>query len=143
MALFLSHGKAMYNKIRIEAHSQSINKVVTRFEDEFDVKAEGMIPTEKLESLIAQLKLQTTKGAGDDIDALILEAFSIGVGAGFYRALSRFEDGKIKTRKSPNLEKWVLHSGSKIFRITKQLPSTKHASIKAVVTLSLADYGFE
>ena len=27
----------------------------------FDVKAEGMIPTEKLESLIAQLKRKTTK----------------------------------------------------------------------------------
>ncbi|MGK9174341.1 hypothetical protein KXR87_14070 [Yokenella regensburgei] len=133
----------MYNKIRIEAHSQSINKVVSRFEDEFDVKAEGMFPTEKLENLIAQMKFRTANGVGDDIDALILEAFSIGVGAGFYRALSRFEDGKIKTRKVPNFEKWVLRSSSKNFRITKQLPSTKHSSIKAVVILSLADYGFE
>lgn len=133
----------MYNKIKIEAHSQSINKVVNRFEDEFDVKAEGMIPTEKLESLIAQLKRKTTNGGGDDIDALILEAFSIGVRAGFYRGLSRFADGKIKTRKVPNKEEWVLHSSSKTFRITKQLPSTKHASIKAVVSLSLAEYGFE
>ena len=132
----------MYNKIKIEAHSQSINKVVNRFEGEFDVKAEGMIPTEKLESLIAQLKRKATNG-GDDIDALILEAFSIGVRAGFYRALSRFADGKIKTRKVPNKEEWVLHSRSKTFRITKELPSTKHASIKAVLSLSLAEYGFE
>jgi len=133
----------MSKKIRIEAHSQSINKVVSRFEDEFDVRAEGEIPTEKLESLIAQLKLRAKNEVGNDIDALILEAFSIGVGAGFYRALSRFEDGKIKTRKVPNLEEWALSSSSKTFRITKQLPSTQHSSIKAVVILSLADYGFE
>jgi hypothetical protein len=133
----------MYNKIKIEAHSQSINKMVTRFEDEFDVKAEGIIPTEKLENLITLLKHKTVKGSGDDIDALILEAFSIGVGAGFYRALSRFADGKIRTRKVPNEEQWFLHSRSTTFRITKKLPSTEHTSIKAVVTLSLAEYGFE
>lgn len=133
----------MYNKLKIEAHSQSINKVVTRFEEEFDVKAEGLFPTEKLESLIEQLECKTENGSSDDIDALILEAFTIGVGAGFYRALSRFVDGKIKTRKVPNEEYWSLHSSSKTYRISKKLPSTKHAYIKAVVTLPLADYGFE
>lgn len=41
-----------YTRVKIEAHSQSINKVVTRFEHEFDVKAEGGIPKDRLESLI-------------------------------------------------------------------------------------------
>ena len=128
----------------IEAHSKSINKVVTRLEGEFDVKAQGSVPTAKLESLIAQLKLKRANDGGDDdIDALILEAFSIGARAGFYRALTRFEDGKIKTRKARNADRWVLYSSSRIYRITKQLPSTQNNIIKAVVTLSLAENGFE
>ncbi|MDK9357711.1 hypothetical protein QQF54_05430 [Lelliottia sp. V106_10] len=132
----------MNNKAKMAAHSQSINKVVTRFEGEFGVKAAGLIPTEKLESLIALLKLKSTS-EDEDIDALILEAFSIGARAGFYRALTRFEDGKITTRKVPNEDRWTLYSSSKIYRITKQLPSTKNQTIKAVATLSLSENGFE
>ncbi|ECE0486476.1 hypothetical protein KX75_20095 [Salmonella enterica subsp. enterica] len=132
----------MYNKTKIVAHSQSINKVVTRFEGEFDVKAEGSIPTEKLESLIAQLKAKSTSGY-EEIDSLICEAYTIGAQAGFYRALSRFEDGKITTRKIPNEERWTLYSSSRTFRITKQLPSIKNKTISAVAVLSLSENGFK
>ena len=76
------------NKIKVEAHSQSINKVVTRFESEFDVKAAGLFPTEKLESLIELLKTKNM-GNDDNIDELILEAFSIGIQSGFDRALQQ------------------------------------------------------
>ncbi|TBL71922.1 hypothetical protein EYY94_19000 [Obesumbacterium proteus] len=132
----------MNNRIKIKAHSQSINKVVTRFEGEFGVKAEGAVPTDKLESLIAQLKLKNESGS-DDIDSLILEAFTIGARAGFYRALTRFEDGKITARKVPNEDRWGLYSSSTIYQITKQLPSTKNQTIKAVAILSLAENGFK
>jgi hypothetical protein len=130
------------NKIRIEAHSQSINKVVTRFEGEFDVKVEGHKPTEKLENLISQLKNKNSNDSGD-IDALILEAFSIGVQSGFDRALTRFQDGKITSKKVPNVNEWTLFSYSKKYQITEELPSAKSGNIKATVYLYLSDRGFK
>ncbi|MFO3905999.1 hypothetical protein AAHD62_15940 [Enterobacter hormaechei] len=131
-----------YNQIKAEAHSQSINKVVTRFESEFDVKATGEIPTAKLENLIEQLKL---KGLSNDenIDQLILEAFSIGTQSGFDRALARFEDGSITARKIPNEDAWRLSSNSKRYQITKELPSAKNERMRATVYLYLAESGFE
>lgn len=132
----------LYNKIKAEAHSQSINKVVTRFENEFDVKATGEIPRAKLESLIEQLKL---KGFGNDesLDELIFEAFSIGAKSGFDRALARFEDGSIKTRKVPNEDVWQLTSSSTRYQITKDLPSAKDGTMSATVYLYLTDSGFK
>ena len=130
------------NKIKVEAHSQSINKVVTRFESEFDVKAAGLFPTEKLESLIELLKTKNM-GNDDNIDELILEAFSIGIQSGFDRALARFQDGSITARKVPNEDEWKLSSHSTRYQITKDLPSAKNGEMKATVYLYLADSGFE
>jgi len=128
--------------IKIQAHSQSINKVVSRFQNEFDVVAAGSKPTEKLESIISQLK---SKGSNisEDIDALILEAYSIGAQSGFDRALARFQDGKITSKKVPNENEWTLISSSKKYQITEELPSAKGEVIKATVHLYLSDSGFK
>ncbi|WP_312209819.1 hypothetical protein [Pseudescherichia sp.] len=131
-----------YNKIKIEAHSQSINKVVTRFEDEFNVNAQGEKPTDKLESLIHLLKIKNSNNA-EDIDALVIQAFSIGVQSGFDRALDRFKDGKITSRKMPNEDQWRLSSYSQRYQITVDLPSAKNEEIKTTVYLYLSDSGFE
>ncbi|WP_333849222.1 hypothetical protein [Leclercia sp.] len=131
-----------YHQIKAEAHSQSINKVVTRFESEFDVKATGKIPTAKLENLIEQLKI---KGLNNDenIDQLILEAFSIGAQSAFDRALARFEDGSITARKVPGEEQWILSTHSTRYQITKDLPSAKEGEMRATVYLNLSDSGFK
>lgn len=131
-----------FNQIKIKAHSESINKVVTRLEGEFDVKVEGSKPTEKLEDLIFKIKNKKLND-DEDIDALIFEAFSIGAQSGFHRALSRFQDGKITTRKTPNKNEWTLFSHSTKFQITEYLPSTKNEGIKKTVFLYLSDVGFK
>lgn len=128
--------------IKIKAHSQSINKVVSRFEGEFDVKADGVKPTEKLESIITQMK-EKHSDLNLDIDALILEAYSIGAQSGFDRALARFQDGKITARKISNESEWNLYSNSKKYQITEELPSAKNEYMKATVHLYLSDSGFE
>lgn len=128
--------------IKIKAHSQSINKVVSRFEGEFDVKADGVNPTEKLESIINKIK-EKHSGLNFDLDALILEAYSIGAQSGFDRALARFQDGKITARKVPNESQWVLYSSSKKYQITEELPSAKNENMKATVNLYLSDSGFK
>lgn len=130
------------NNIKIQAHSQSINKVVSRFESEFDVQAEGAKPTEKLESLIAELKRKCS-GSSEDINALIVEAFSMGAQSGFDRALARFQDGKITSKKARNKNEWTLFSSSKKYQITEELPSANNKGLKATVYLYLTDSGFE
>lgn len=89
-----------FKNIKVKAHSQSISKVVSRFEGEFDLKADGVSPTEKLESIIAQIK-EKHSDLNLDLDGLVLEAYSIGAQSGFDRALARFQDGKITARKVP------------------------------------------
>ncbi|MCC2608011.1 hypothetical protein [Planctobacterium marinum] len=128
--------------IKIKAHSQSVNKVVSRFENEFQLKANGGKPTEKLQSIIEQIK-EKMPGINNEIDDLILEAYAIGAQSGFDRALSRFQDGKIRARKVANESEWTLFSSSKKYQITDELPSAKDETIKATVHLYLADSGFE
>lgn len=128
--------------IKIQAHSQSIHKVVSRFQNEFDVVAAGSKPTEKLESIISQLKNKDSN-ISEELDALILEAYSIGAQSGFDRALARFQDGKVTSQKVPNKNEWALISSSKKYQITEGLPSAKGEVMKATVYLYLSDSGFE
>lgn len=130
------------NRIKVEAHSQSINKVVTRFEGEFGVSVEGLTPTDRLEDLIAQLR-QKNPDNTDDIDALIYEAFAIGAHAGFNRALARVVDGKITVRKVRNSDEWALSSCSKKYQITAALPAASGGTAKETVEIFLSDIGFE
>lgn len=128
--------------IKIKAHSQSINKVVSRFEGEFDLEAEGSKPTERLESIIEKIKNKHSD-INNEINELLLEAYSIGTRSGFERALCRLQDGKIYSRKIRNKDEWELFSNSKKYQITEKLPSASEKYIKATVYLYLADSGFE
>ena len=128
--------------IKIKAHSQSINKVVSRFEGEFDLQAEGSKPTERLESIIEKIKNKHSD-INNEVDELLLEAYSIGAQAGFDRALCRFQDGKIYSKKVRDKGEWDLFSNSKKYQITEKLPSASEEQLKATVYLYLADSGFE
>ena len=131
-----------FHNIKAEAHSQSINKVVTRFEGEFEVSAEGLTPTERLESIIAQIR-KKYPGNNEFIDALTCEAFAIGVHSGFNRALARVHDGKITVRKVRGSDEWGLFSNSVKYQFTEALPTADGGTNKETVVLYLSDIGFE
>lgn len=134
-----------FNKIKARAHSQSINKIVTRFEDECDLKASGESPTKRIENIIEQIKasLNVDTELATELNQLITSAFVIGAQSGFSRALERFQDGKITTKKVKNEDQWVLYSDSKQYQITENLPSMDGTNQNSTVYISLSDNGFE
>jgi hypothetical protein len=134
-----------YQRIKAKAHSQSINKIVTSFEDECGMKASGKKPSERIESIIEQVKasLDVDPKLAEELNQLITSAFVIGAQSGFSRALERFQDGKITTKKVKNEDEWVLYSDSKQYQITENLPSMDGTNQNSTVYISLSDNGFE
>ena len=92
--------------IKKEARSESMNKWIGRFEDELNFQAFGQTPTERMESIIKQIKERLPAidfEFAQELDQLITSAYFVGAHAGFARALKRFEDGSITTRKVPKI----------------------------------------
>jgi uncharacterized protein YihD (DUF1040 family) len=131
--------------IKVEARSESMNKWISRFEDEFGFESYGETPTKRMENLIEYIKskINNDSDLAESINQLISSAFFVGAESGFDRALKRFQDGKITTRKVPNEQRWILHSNSSQYQITKELPSFDGTDHKATVYLSLSEFGFE
>ncbi|ALS34716.1 hypothetical protein PTRA_b0197 [Pseudoalteromonas translucida KMM 520] len=123
----------MYNKI-------GQNYVIKR------LREAGVLDSEckGVDNAIAELKAKLGKlnEASPEIDNLILEAFNLGVSAGFSKALDKFQDGSIKTQKVSNEDSWNLNSDSKFFKAKEVLPSVND-KFEATVTITLSTHGFE
>lgn len=94
-----------------------------------------------VDNAIRQLK-KKIKAADKEIDNLVAEVFSIAVEAGFKRALKRFEDGTITTRKIRNEDSWNLYCNSRSFSISEEIKISSK-SIKIQTKIRLKDMGFE
>lgn len=137
--------KKSIDQIKKEARSESMNKWISRIEEETDITSDGESPTERMEDLIEQIKLAIDSGANldDSINKLIKSAYEQGVQGGFAKALSKFSSGTIATRKLPNQDFWVLHTNSTQYQISAKLPTVNNGTQKTTVKIKLSDHGFE
>ncbi|PSW84913.1 hypothetical protein [Photobacterium damselae] len=104
--------KKSLNQLLKEARSESMNKWIGIIQDETEILSAGETPTEKMTDLIKQIKLVIDLGGNPDesINDLIQSTFNQGIQSGFAKALSKFHNGSITTRKKPNEDFWILHS---------------------------------
>lgn len=134
-------------KKNVIAHSQSINKVVSKLENELGVSVIGVTPTEKLTNSIEQLKERLKEKNENDLfelaNDLIKNAFETGVHSGFKKALERIQDGKIEVRKVRNEDFWQLYSCSQRYQITEYIPAIDEECQKVVTQVVLSKFGFK
>ncbi|HCH49352.1 MAG TPA: hypothetical protein DEV59_01390 [Proteus sp.] len=134
-------------KTNVIAHSQSINKIVSKLKDELDLSIIGVTPTEKLTNSIEQLKIKLKERNENDLSELannlIQTAFETGVHSGFKRALERIQDGKIEVRKIRNEDLWQLYSYSQRYQITENIPAMDKEYQKVVTHVVLSTFGFK
>lgn len=137
--------KKTISQIQKEARSESMNKWISRIEEETDIVTEGETPTERMEDLIEKIKAAIVSGDNfdDSINNLITSAYSQGVQGGFAKALSKFSSGAITTRKKPNEEFWILHTNSNQYQISAKLPTVNSEIQKITVKIKLSEHGFE
>lgn len=131
------------NDVRAEASSKSINKITCRIEEDFDLEAVGSKPSERFENVYSQMKEKyIDKDFLEEVDQLVELAYQRGVNQGFARALKRFMDGKILTKKIKNQNKWRLITFSKKFTVTGKVRSFVQDFKRVQTTIDLSEHGF-
>lgn len=137
--------KKSLNQLLKEARSESMNKWISIIQEETEISSVGETPTEKMTDLISQIKLAIASGGNADegINNLIQSVFEQGVQSGFAKALSKFHNGAITTRKTPNEGFWVLYSSSNQYQITAKLPTVDGSTQKTTTIIKLSEHGFE
>lgn len=137
--------KKSLNQLLKEARSESMNKWIGIIQDETEILSVGETPTEKMTDLIKQIKLVIDSGGNPDesINDLIQSTFNQGIQSGFAKALSKFHNGSITTRKKPNEDFWILHSSSNQYQITAKLPTVDGNTQKITTFIKMSEHGFE
>ncbi|WIH28877.1 hypothetical protein [Photobacterium damselae] len=137
--------KKSLNQLLKEARSESMNKWIGIIQDETEILSAGETPTEKMTDLIKQIKLVIDLGGNPDesINDLIQSTFNQGIQSGFAKALSKFHNGFITTRKKPNEDFWILHSYSNQYQITAKLPTVDGNTQKITTFIKMSEHGFE
>jgi hypothetical protein len=137
-------------RILIKARSESMTKWINRIEDEMDIITEGDSPTKKMEDLIEKIKIAVKSVPkidnaefDDDINQLIISAFSKGIQAGFSKSIYKFIDGSITAKKVRNEDTWVLSTYSTQYQITSSLPTIDNGEQKVTVKIRLSEHGFK
>lgn len=145
----------IFDEIRKEASSQAIHRTVNECEEILEVPIEGETPSArraKLIEILGQIKEQLAEcqsdidesNINDSLNQLIVEAFDNGVQKGFAKALQKFMNGSLKTRKIVNEYSWELHNTSSTpqYQITYKLPAVEGEQ-KTTVFIILNEHGFE
>lgn len=135
------------NEIWKEACASSMNKWIRIIEDETEIVSLGVTPTQKMTDLIYKIKTAIKNGdsVDSDINSLIQDSFDQGVQNGFSKALSKFIDGSIVTKKDRNKDTYTLMTrySTNQYQITINLPSAGESWIKTTSYIKLSDHGFE
>ncbi|MFB2659634.1 hypothetical protein [Shewanella mangrovisoli] len=142
--------KNSVERIQMQARSESMTKWISRIESETDIITEGESPTQRMEDLIEKIKKAIESNdktdnseLDDDINQLIVSAYSQGVQDGFAKSLSKFIKGSITTKKVRNEETWRLSTYSTSYQITASLPTIDDGQQKVTVKIKLSEHGFK
>lgn len=143
--MYKVESKKPLNIMLKEARSESMTKWIGRLEEETEIVSSGGTPTERMEDLIEKIKLAIEVGGSLDvsINQLVQSSYKQGVQDGFSKALSKFQNGSITTRKVPKELSWTLSTSSTQYQVTARLPTVEGGEQRSTVIIKLSAYGFK